>query len=89
MAASGITWRRPRPIAGARAYAFPRLSCRPIAKRGFVDHTQYDTTSILRFITERFGLPVLPGIDARNAALKAHGAKPMGDLTNALDLRRP
>ena len=38
--------------------------------------TEYDTTSILKFITMRFGLTPLPGVRA--------GA---GDLTNALDLR--
>ena len=66
----------------------PTLIISPFAKRGFVDHTQYDTTSILRLITRRFHLPVLPGLAARDAALKAHGGKPMGDLTNALALGR-
>jgi phospholipase C len=28
---------------------------------GFVDHTVYDTTSILAFISKRFGLALLPG----------------------------
>ncbi len=56
------------------------------AKKGFVDHTEYDTTSILRLITRRYGLPILPGIAARNAALQAHGEPPLGDLTAALDL---
>ena len=64
----------------------PALIVSPYAKKGFVDHTQYDTTSILRLITERFDLPVLPGIIARNAALKANGHPEMGDLTNALTL---
>jgi phospholipase C len=61
----------------------PTIIVSPFAKRGYVDHTPYDTTSILRFITRRFGLPVLPGLAARDAALRAHGSKPMGDLTNA------
>jgi hypothetical protein len=56
----------------------------PFAKKRFVDHTQYDTTSILRFITHRFDLPVLAGINQRDAALKANGKPPMGDLTDAL-----
>jgi len=64
----------------------PTLIVSPYAKRGFVDHTQYDTTSILTFITERFGLPALPGLTARAAALKAHGSKQNGDLTAALTL---
>ena len=51
----------------------PTLIISPFAKRGFVDHTAYDTTSILKFITRRFALEPLPGV--RQA---------MGDLTNAL-----
>jgi phospholipase C len=50
----------------------PALVISPFAKRGFVDKTVYDTTSILKFITRRFGLEPLPGVRA-NA----------GDLSNA------
>jgi acid phosphatase len=70
---------------GAR---IPALIVSPFAKRGTVDHTPYDTASILRLITRRFNLEVLPGIAQRDAGLTAHGAPPMGDLTNALDLSR-
>ena len=70
---------------GAR---IPALIVSPYAKRGTVDHTQYDTESILRLITRRFDLEVLPGITQRDQALAAHGAALMGDLTNALDLSR-
>jgi acid phosphatase len=66
----------------------PTIIISPFAKRGYVDHTAYDTTSILRFITRRFRLPELPGLAARDAAMKAQGEKPMGDLTNALVLAR-
>jgi acid phosphatase len=69
---------------GAR---IPALIISPLARHGTVDHTQYDTESILRLITRRFGLDVLPGITARDQGLAAHGAPPMGDLTNALDLK--
>ncbi|HZR73042.1 acid phosphatase [Bradyrhizobium sp.] len=62
----------------------PAIVVSPFAKKGFVDHSQYDTTSILRFITKRYGLPVLPGLSARDAALSANGQPPMGDLTAAL-----
>jgi acid phosphatase len=62
----------------------PTLIVSPFAKKGFVDHSLYDTTSILRFITKRFDLPVLPGLTARDAALKANGQPAMGDLTGAL-----
>jgi acid phosphatase len=64
----------------------PAIVISPFAKRHFVDHTQYDTTSILRLIARRFDLPELPGIVARDAALRANGSKPMGDLTAALRL---
>jgi acid phosphatase len=64
----------------------PTLIVSPFAKKGFVDHTQYDTTSILHFVTRRFGLPLLPGIKARDDVLAANGFPPMGDLTNALVL---
>ncbi|MGE5336876.1 MAG: acid phosphatase [Gemmatimonadota bacterium] len=50
----------------------PAIIVSPFAKRGYVDKTPYDTTSIIKFITERFGLEPLPGVRA-NA----------GDLTNA------
>jgi acid phosphatase len=62
----------------------PAFIVSPFAKHGTVDHSQYDTTSILRFITKRFDLPVLPGLALRDAALKANGEPPIGDLTNAL-----
>ena len=51
----------------------PAIIISPLAKRGFVDKTPYDTTSIIKFITRRFGLEPLPGVRQN-----------MGDLTNAL-----
>jgi len=66
----------------------PTLIVSPYAKKGFVDHTPYDTTSVLRLMTARYDLPVLAGITVRDAALKANGEPPLGDLTNALDLTR-
>jgi len=64
----------------------PALIVSPFAKMGTVDHTLYDTTAPLRFITKRFGLPVLPGLAERDAALKANGQPALGDLTAALNL---
>jgi acid phosphatase len=40
----------------------PTLIISPLARRGYVDHTPYDTTSIIKFITRRFGLEPLPGV---------------------------
>jgi phospholipase C len=59
----------------------------PFSKKGYVDHTQYDTASVLRLITHRYALPPLPGLLVRDVSLLAHGRPPMGDLTNALDLQ--
>jgi phospholipase C len=52
----------------------PAIIISPLARKGFVDSTSYDTTSIFKFITRKFNLEALPGVRA--------GA---GDLTNALD----
>lgn len=49
----------------------PALLIGPHVKRGFVDHTSYDTTSILKFITQRWGLEPLPGVRARAGDLSA------------------
>jgi acid phosphatase len=62
----------------------PAIIVSPYAKKGYVDSTVYDTTSILRFITRRWNLPVLDGIAERDRALLANGGKPIGDLSGAL-----
>jgi acid phosphatase len=64
----------------------PAIIISPFAKSGTVDHTQYDTASILRLITHRFGISTLAGLNARDSALISGGGAPMGDLTNALNL---
>jgi phospholipase C len=63
----------------------PAIIISPFAKKGTVDHTPYDTTSILRLITRRFALPTLPGIRARDEAIRANGQPALGDLTNSLN----
>lgn len=52
----------------------PAIIISPFAKRGYVDSVPYDTTSIIKFLTRRFGLAPLAGA-RRN----------VGDLSNALD----
>jgi phospholipase C len=42
----------------------PAIIISPFAKKGYVDHTQYDTGSILKTIEERFGLQPLTSSDA-------------------------
>ena len=49
-----------------------------------MDHTIYDTGSIARFLTRRFGLETLPGLTLREQAMVAAGGPAPGDLTNAL-----
>jgi acid phosphatase len=56
----------------------PAIVISPLAKRHFVDHTQYDTTSILATIEHRWGLAPLTDRDAsatdlRNAFLPSAG----------------
>ena len=73
---NGGFWDHVPPPAGDRwgpGTRIPTLIVSPYARRGYVDHTPYDTTSILKLITRRFGLAPLPGV--RPAA---------GDLTPAL-----
>jgi acid phosphatase len=51
----------------------PAILISPLVKKGFVDHTPYDSGSILRLITRRFELVPLTDGRAR-----------LGDLTGAL-----
>ncbi|WDD95945.1 acid phosphatase [Burkholderia sp. FERM BP-3421] len=64
----------------------PALVIAPFAKKGHVDHTLYDTNSILRFISRVHGLTPLDGVASRDKAFAARGATPPGDLTQALEL---
>lgn len=52
----------------------PTIIISPFAKKGFVDHTQYETTAILKFIEERWNLQALTDRDAK-----------AGDLLSAFD----
>ena len=72
---NGGLWDHVAPPKGDRwgpGTRIPAIIISPFAKTHFVDHTQYDTTSILKFITKRFELDPLPGV--RQQA---------GDLTNS------
>jgi acid phosphatase len=65
----------------------PAIIVSPFAKAGKVDHTQYDTGSVLRLVTSRFGLTKLAGLVARDKALTDNGGMAMGDLTAALNIK--
>src|SRR5262249_31285920 len=62
----------------------PAIIISPFAKRGFVDHTVYDTTSILKFIETRHGLVPLGDRDAAAAT----PSNALGFGTRALPGRR-
>jgi len=71
---NGGFWDHVAPPAGDRwgpGTRIPTIIVSPLAKRGHVDHTPYDTTSIIKFITLRFGLAPLPGVRAGAGDLTA------------------
>jgi phospholipase C len=61
------------PQVDAFGYGFrvPCLVLSPYARAGFIDHTIYDHTSILRFVENRFGIPPLATRDAAARDLSA------------------
>ncbi len=74
---NGGYWDHVAPPKGDRwgpGTRIPTIIVSPWAKKGQIDSTPYDTTSILKFITRRFGLEPLAGVRPN-----------MGDLTNAFD----
>ncbi|MBU6247753.1 MAG: acid phosphatase [Xanthomonadaceae bacterium] len=85
---NGGWWDHVAPPTGDRwgpGTRIPAVIVSPWAKKGHVDHTTYDTGSIARFITRRFGLEKLPGLALREEAMLAAGGPAPGDLTAALD----
>ncbi|WP_424194544.1 acid phosphatase [Ampullimonas aquatilis] len=66
------------------ATRIPAILISPFAKRGHIDHSLYDTTSILRLLTRRFELTPLPGLITRQQAVKSREGKVLGDLTEIL-----
>jgi phospholipase C len=77
---NGGFWDHVAPPKGDRwgpGTRIPAIIVSPFAKHGFVDHSVYDTTSIIKFISQRFGLEPLPGVRAN-----------VGDLMNAFDFNQ-
>ena len=75
---NGGFWDHVAPPKGDRwgpGVRIPTIIISPFARRAYVDHTQYDTTSIIKLLTRRFQLEPLAGV-----------RKDAGDLTQALDL---
>ena len=84
---NGGWWDHVAPPKGDRwgpGTRIPAIVVSPFARKGTVDHTVYDTASILRLITRVFQLEKLDGLKLRDDAMTARGQKPMGDLSNAL-----
>jgi acid phosphatase len=86
---NGGWWDHVAPPRGDRwgpGTRIPTVIVSPFARRGEVDHTIYDTGSIARFVTRRFGLRKMPGLVERERAMANAGHPPPGDLTGALRL---
>lgn len=74
---NGGFWDHVAPPQGDRwgpGTRIPTIIVSPYAKKGFVDHTAYDTGSIIKFITRKFDLTPLVGV-----------RKEAGDLMNAFE----
>ena len=87
---NGGWWDHVAPPKGDRwgpGTRLPAMVISPFARKGTVDHTIYDTGSILRLITRVFGLEKLDGLKERDDAMVARGQQPMGDMTNALQFK--
>lgn len=87
---NGGWWDHVAPPKGDRwgpGTRIPALVVSPFARKGTVDHTVYDTASILRLITRVFQLEKLDGLKQRDDAMISRGQTPMGDLSNALQFK--
>ncbi|MGA7671614.1 MAG: alkaline phosphatase family protein [Nitrolancea sp.] len=67
----------PQVDANGLGFRVPALLVSPYAKQGFIDHTQLDFTSILKFIEQNYGLQPLATRDAS-----------ANDLSSAFDFRQ-
>ena len=84
---NGGWWDHVAPPKGDRwgpGTRIPALVVSPFARKGTVDHTVYDTASILRFVTRVFQLEKLDGLKQRDEAMISREQTPLGDLTNTL-----
>src|SRR4030095_3971276 len=68
------------PVVDGQLYGFrlPTLIVSPFAKKGYLDGTLYDVTSILKFIEYNYGLPPLSSRDAK-----------ANNMLNAFDFAQP
>ncbi len=59
----------PQVDANGDGFRVPALLISPYAKRGYIDHTQLDPSSILKFIEDNYGLTPLTARDAGSSGL--------------------
>ncbi|KXV59992.1 acid phosphatase [Acetobacter senegalensis] len=84
---NGGLWDHVAPPQGDRwgpGSRIPAIIISPFARQHYVDKTVQDTTSIIKFLTERYDLRPLDGLSGRDKAIQASTGKPLGDLTGAL-----
>jgi acid phosphatase len=84
---NGGWWDHVAPPRGDRwgpGTRIPAILISPHVKTRHVEHTVYDTGSILRFLTRRFALEKLPGLEMREREMMRHEGFAPGDLTEAL-----
>jgi len=58
-------------------FRVPLIVISPYAKKGYIDHTQYEFSSMLRFAEDELGLPTLTNRDKR-----------ANDMMNAFDFNQ-
>jgi len=84
---NGGWWDHVAPPKGDRwgpGTRIPAIVLSPHVRKGHVEHTVYDTGSIMRLINRRFGLEPLPGVKMRDEAMTANTGHAPGDLTETL-----
>ncbi|MBN9553762.1 MAG: acid phosphatase [Alphaproteobacteria bacterium] len=86
---NGGWWDHVAPPRGDRwgpGSRIPAILVSPHVREGHVEHTVYDTGSILRFLTRRFGLEKLSGLQLREDEMRRNEGFAPGDLTEALTI---
>lgn len=84
---NGGWWDHVAPPKGDRwgpGSRIPAVLLSPHVRKGHVEHTVYDTGSIARFLTRRFDLEKLPGLQMREDEMRRNEGFAPGDLTEAL-----
>jgi acid phosphatase len=84
---NGGWWDHVAPPKGDRwgpGSRIPAIVISPHVLRGHVEHTVYDTGSIARLLTRRFGVEKLSGLAMREREMRSNAGFTPGDLTELL-----